>query len=53
MVRGLQISGVHISNQFCNEAFENTIQPAILIPYAAQEHVTIAERRNCMVKEGM
>ena len=34
--RGLQVSGVHVDNQFCNEAFENTIKPAILIPYAAR-----------------
>ena len=52
-VRGLKVSGVHVDNQFCNEAFENAIQPAILIPYAAREHIAVAKRRNRTVKERM
>ena len=51
--RGLQVSGVHVDNQFCNDEFENAIKPAILIPYAAREHVSVAERRNRTVKERM
>jgi len=51
--RGLPVSGVHVDNQFCNEAFENAIKPAILIPYEAQEHVPVAECRNETIKECM
>ena len=49
--RGLQISAIHVDNQFCNDEFENAIKPAILIPYGTREHVSVAERRNRTVKE--
>ena len=42
-----------LTNQFCNDEFENAIKPAILIPYAFREHVSVAERRNRTVKERM
>ena len=51
--RGLQITGVHVDNQFFNEEFVQAIKPATLIPYAANEHVSVAERRNRTVKERM
>ena len=50
---GLQVSGVHVDNQFCNDAFENALKPAILIPYTVREHVSIAKQRNRLVKERM
>ena len=51
--RGLQITGVHVDNQFFNEQFAQSIKPATLIPYAANEHVSVAERRNRTIKERM
>ena len=42
---GLQISGVHVDNQFYQSEFERAIKPAILIPYAANEHVTADRMR--------
>ena len=51
--RGLQISGVHVDNQFYKSEFERAIKPANLIPYAAEEHVSIIERRIRTVKERM
>ena len=51
--RGLEITGVHIDNQFFNQEFENAIRPATLITYAADEHVSVIERRNRTVKERM
>ena len=51
--RGLQISGVHVDNQFNKSDFERAIKPAILIPYAAEEHVAVIERRIRTVKERM
>ena len=32
---GLQVLGVHVDNQFCNNAFKNAIKSAILIPFTA------------------
>ena len=51
--RGLEISGVQVDNQFYNVAFKHAIKPVILIPHAAQENVSVAERQNRMVKERM
>lgn len=51
--RGLQITGIYVDNQFFNEEFENAIKPAILIPHAANEHVSVAERRNRTAQERM
>jgi len=42
-----------VDNQFFNEQFAKSIQPALLIPYAANEHVSVAERRNRTVQEQM
>ena len=52
-LRGLDIVSVHIDNQFYNEEFAQGMLPIKIIPYSADEHVSIAERRNRTVKERM
>ena len=42
-----------MDNQFCNDASEDAIKPAILISHAAREYIFAAERCNCTVKEHM
>ena len=51
--RGLQITGVHVDNQLFNEQFAQAIKSATLIPYAANEHVSVAERRNRTIQQRM
>jgi len=52
-LRGLEVTSVHIDNQFNNDEFEQGIQPANIISYSADEHVSVAERRIRTVKERM
>ena len=49
-LRGLEVTSVHIDNQFNNDEFEQGIQPANIIPYSADEHVSVAERRIRTIK---
>ena len=41
--RGLQITAIHIDNQFYNEEFVDAIRPTTVVTYAANEHVSVAE----------
>ena len=52
-IRGLDIVSVHIDNQFYNDEFAQGMLPIKIVPYSADEHVSIAERRNRTVKERM
>ena len=40
-LRGLEVTSVHIDNQFNNDEFEQGIKPATIVPYAADEHVLV------------
>jgi len=52
-IRGLDIVSVHIDNQFYNDESAQGMLPIKIVPYSADEHVSIAERRNRTVKERM
>ena len=49
--RGLKVVSVHVDNAYNNEKFQGDIDGAILVPYAANEHVGIAEREIRTIKE--
>ena len=52
-LQDLEVTSVHINNQFNNDEFEQGIQPANIVPYSADEHVSVAERRIRTMKERM
>jgi len=49
--RGLEVTSVHVDNAFNTEKFQSGIEVAILVPYAANEHVGIVEREIRTLKE--
>ena len=42
--RELKVVGVHMDNAFNTETFKKSLDGAIFVPYATNEHVAIAER---------
>ena len=52
-LRGLEVTSVHIDNQINNDESEQGRQPATIVPYSADEHVSVAERRIRTIKERM
>ena len=42
--RGLKVVSIHVDNAYNTDRFQSSIEGAILVPYAANEHVGIAER---------
>ena len=49
--RVLKVVGVHIDNSFNTETFKQSLEGAIFVPYATNEHVAIADREIRTLKE--